>query len=79
MYRFIQPSADELETLFRDGHLALAVAVLQLSFADLQHPKQRHDAEKFLQSAWYENIVEMLGLHPAWLRKAVYHELNANS
>jgi len=54
---------------FEDGISALAFAVIFLALADLRHAAKRADAERFLQSQWFDILAEGLELTPDYWRR----------
>lgn len=67
---------------FEDGLTALAFAVVFLALADLRKAATRADAERFLQSRWFEYLAEGLELTPEYWRhlaqKVTAHEAKNN-
>lgn len=54
---------------FEDGLSALAFAVIFLALADLRKTATRGDAERFIQSRWFDTLTEGLELNSEYWRQ----------
>ena len=46
-----------------EGMKNLIVAIFEQSVKDLNDPKEKEDAEKFLNSKWCDNMLEGIGMN----------------
>lgn len=53
---------------FEDGLSALAFAVIFLALSDLRKAETRAEAERFLQSRWFDTLADGLELNPEYWR-----------